>query len=70
MKTLLFKLYILLFAIMMAVSCQPTDKYVQFSGYAQGGTWSVKVNLKGVTVNEKEIKDSLDSILSQIDNSL
>ena len=70
MKTLLFKLYILLFAIMMAVSCQPTDKYVQFSGYAQGGTWSVKVNLKGVTVKEKEIKDSLDSILSQIDNSL
>ena len=70
MKTLLFKLYILLFATLMAVSCSQSDKYVQFSGYAQGGTWSVKANLKGVTVKEKEIKDSLDSILSQIDNSL
>ena len=70
MKTLLFKLYILLFAIFMAMSCQQADKYVQFSGYAQGGTWAVKANLKGVAVKEKEIKNSLDSILSQIDNSL
>ena len=70
MKTLLSPLYILLSAILLAVSCQQTDKYVQFTGYAQGGTWSVKANLSGVSVSEKEIKDSLDSIISQIDNSL
>ena len=70
MKTLLSPLYILLSAILLAVSCQQTDKYVQFTGYAQGGTWSVKANLNGVSVSEEEIKDSLDSILTQIDNSL
>ena len=70
MKTLLFKLYILLFAIFTVLSCQQTNKYVQFSGYAQGGVWSVKANLDGVDVSEKEIQDSLDSILLQIDKSL
>ena len=41
-----------------------------FSGYAQGGTWAVKANLKGVDVHEREIQHAIDSILLQIDNSL
>ena len=70
MNTLLLKLYILLSVVLLTVSCQQNDKYVQFSGYAQGGTWGVKANLKDVDVPVQEIKDSLDSILRQIDQSL
>ena len=40
---------IVIFALLMAVACshQPSQ-YVQISGFAQGGNYSVKVNLKGV----------------------
>ena len=70
MKTLLHKLNILLIVTLIAVSCKPVDRYVHFSGYAQGGVWNVKINMKGVKVKEKEIKQSIDSILNQIDFSL
>ena len=70
MKTLLFKLYILLSAVIMIQSCQQRDRYVVFSGYAQGGTWAVKANMKGVKVRDAEVKAHLDSILVRIDRSL
>ena len=70
MKTLLFKLYILLSAVIMIQSCQQRDMYVVFSGYAQGGTWAVKANMKGVKVRDAEVKAHLDSILVRIDRSL
>ena len=70
MKTLLFKLYILLSAVIMIQSCQQRDRYVVFSGYAQGGTWVVKANMKGVKVRDAEVKAHLDSILVRIDRSL
>ena len=54
----------------VAVSCHPRDRYVVFSGYAQGGTWMVKANIKGVEVKDSEVQASLDSILLRIDNSL
>ena len=54
----------------VAVSCHPRDRYVVFSGYAQGGTWMVKANMKGVEVKDSEVQASLDSILLRIDNSL
>ena len=54
----------------VAVSCHPRDRYVVFSGYAQGGTWMVKANMKGVEVPDREVQVSLDSILLRIDNSL
>ncbi len=60
----------LVMAIVLALSCQPRDRYVVFSGYAQGGTWAVKANLKGVDVKEREIQHVIDSILLRIDNSL
>ena len=70
MKTLLFKLYILLSVAILLQSCQQRDRYVVFSGYAQGGTWAVKANMKGVKVRDAQVKAQLDSILVRIDRSL
>lgn len=47
-----------------------TDRYVSFSGYAQGGIYTVKANLKGVSTDEKTIGKGIDSLLSGIDFSL
>ena len=41
-----------------------------FTGYAQGGTYTVKLNLDGVTENPEHIRDSVEALLSQIDCSL
>ena len=54
----------------IATSCSPSGNYVQLTGYAQGGTYSVKFNKKGVTVPLDEIKSSVDSILTLIDTTL
>ena len=65
-------LYVLLF--LPAFSCVPKDRYVTITGYAQGGTYTVKLNLNGydghVSAEPEEIRDSIDSILSRIDKSL
>ena len=65
-------LYVLLF--LPALSCVPKDRYVTITGYAQGGTYTVKLNLNGhdgpVSAEPEEIRDSIDSILSRIDKSL
>ena len=65
---------LLIFTILTAISCGPKDKYISFSGYAQGGTYTVKINLNGkngmVRITPQTIKDSVDSILNRIDNSL
>lgn len=44
----------LILAVMAAAGCS-ADRYETFSGYAQGGTYSVKANLNGVTVPDKII---------------
>lgn len=49
-------------------SCQ-RGKYVTFSGFSQGGTWSVKANLKQVPLDYDEIRTSIDSILILIDTT-
>ena len=51
-------------------SCIPQDRYMTITGYAQGGTYAVKLNMKGVDAKPEEIRDSVDSILKNIDNSL
>ena len=51
-------------------SCSQRDKYVILSGHAQGGTYSVKFNVKGVDEDIETIRDSVDALLSAIDNSL
>ena len=64
-KLLPFCLFLLLF------SCaRPQGQYVQISGYAQGGTYTVKLNLKGVQVGVESIRDSVDALLLQIDTTL
>ena len=44
--------------------------YVTFTGYAQGGTYSVKADLTGVSVPREEIGATIDSLLTGIDFSL
>lgn len=68
------ELIILAVSLLSLFSCAPKDRYVSFSGYAQGGTYTVKLNLNGVggMINEKPeaIRDSVEAILQKIDNSL
>ena len=55
-------------------SCHPVDEYVAVSGFAQGGTYSVTVNLNTgngrIRTTPQQLKANIDSILLQIDNSL
>ena len=46
------------------------DAYVTFTGYAQGGTYSVKADLTGVPVPRERIGAAIDSLLTGIDFSL
>lgn len=61
-------------SLLALFSCAPKDRYVSFSGYAQGGTYTVKFNLNGrdgmITEKPEVIRDSVNSILQNIDNSL
>lgn len=72
MKTVPIISYIL--AACLLFSCEGKDSYISISGYAQGGTYMVKLNLKGVEGRLKEkpenIKTAIDSLLLEIDNSL
>ena len=56
------------------ISCTTRDRYMSVTGYAQGGTYTVKLNLNGkdgmIKVSPEEIRDSIDTILRNIDNSL
>ena len=53
----------------MTVSCH-SGGYVTITGYAQGGTYMVKVDTQGTDVPPEDIKDGIDSILVAFDNSL
>ena len=65
------KIYILaLTAIAVCLSCAPRTGYVTITGYAQGGTYAVKLNMEGVAESPEQIRDSVDAILRQIDFSL
>ena len=43
---------------------------MSFTGFAQGGTYTVKLNLKGVSEKPVAIRDSVEALLRQIDFSL
>ena len=45
-------------------------RYATFSGYAQGGTYTVKADLTGVSVPAARIQEQIDAILDSIDFSL
>ena len=61
--------YLLLLTALLLISCS-RDRYIALSGYAQGGTYTVKMNLKGVSVNPNAIQMAVDSILTEVDNTL
>lgn len=61
---------LLSFAVMTAVSCRHGGGYVTITGYAQGGTYMVKLNTAGTDVAPEAMKAAIDSILNAFDNSL
>ena len=56
------------------LSCTPKDRYIVIQGYAQGGTYSIKMNMNGtdgrIRKSPMQIKDAIDSILNDIDTTL
>lgn len=61
--------YLLLLTALFLVSCS-RDRYIALNGYAQGGTYTVKINLKGVSMSPSSIQMAVDSILTEVDNTL
>ncbi len=57
-------------ALLALVSCGRKADYQELTGYAQGGTYSVKFNHNGVKTGMNEIKRSVDSILTLVDTTL
>lgn len=61
-----------LFTFLLCISsCSgSSDKYVQFTGFAQGGNYSVKCNIKNVDVEPQAIQQTIDSLLTVVDFTL
>lgn len=51
-------------------SCSGSKGYVSITGYAQGGTYIVKLDATDSDLSPDRLKSSIDSILNVIDNSL
>lgn len=51
-------------------SCADRYGYVQITGFAQGGTYTVKADLGGTSLKPESLKESIDSILMAVDNSV
>ena len=64
------KTVLALLTALVLSACAPEDRFIQVSGHAQGGVYTVKVNLKGVSVSPEEIRDSVDAILVRVDTTL
>lgn len=60
----------LIVSVLVVSSCLERDRYITIQGYAQGGLYSVTLNLKGVDVPQQEIADSVNAILEYIDVTL
>ncbi len=59
-----------LLTLFLFSGCQSRDRYVVLGGYAQGGTYSVKINLKGVRPSPQTLQTAVDSLLKEIDFTL
>ena len=55
-------------AVLLLTGCRPG--YVQLTGYAQGGTWSVKYNAAGVKASPEAVQKGVEAILTTIDTTL
>lgn len=69
-KSRLAAIFLPLLASLMPLSCRPSGGYVTISGYAQGGTYMIKVNTDGAKTAPEDMKTAIDSILNAFDNSL
>ena len=61
---------VLLLVLAALVSGCQKSRYIQVSGYAQGGTYTVKANLAGTRIGPEALRDSVDALLRQIDTTL
>ena len=61
--------FFLFFSIILCCSCRQGG-YVSFSGYAQGGTYTVKYNSDGVDLKPEAVRKAVDALLEEIDFSL
>ena len=59
-----------LLLLMVLAACGPRAHYVEFKGYAQGGTYTVKANLAGVSAPVETVRDSIEALLQQVDTTL
>lgn len=66
----LMKLFSILALSLSVLSCGGKDGYVAFRGFAQGGNYTVKVNMKGVRQTPDQIKEVVDSLLLEVDRTL
>ena len=64
------KLTLCTLILLLLSACTERDRYIQITGHAQGGVYTVKVNLKGVSVAPETVRDSVESILTRIDTTL
>ena len=60
------------FLLLLSVLCLSCNRpaYVDFTGYAQGGVWQAKANVRGVVSERSVLQHGLDSLLTAIDASL
>jgi len=56
--------------LFLALSCARPARYIQVSGQAQGGTYTVKLNLQGVRESPETVRDSIEALLTGIDTTL
>ena len=66
MRKLLFACAVLL----LAACSQSRYQYVQITGYAQGSSYTVKLNMKDIHVPVETVRDSVDALILKIDNTL
>ena len=66
----IFRKICLFLLVISAAACRPSGRYVAVTGYAQGGTYTVKMNLAGVQTRPEVIRDLIDSLLTLIDTTL
>lgn len=69
MKTII-RIFLCFFAIAASLSCSEHGRYITVTGFAQGGTYTVKFNAEGVQCSPEQVRDSIDALLRNIDNSL
>ena len=64
------RIFLCFFVLAVVLSCSQQGAYVTVTGFAQGGTYAVKYNTEGVQCSPEQVRDSIDAILRDIDNSL